>query len=208
MQLKFYRSTCSTTTTTSLRQITTCCGGLHHLRSTLWYHKTRLHIQIHTYPRDATSVADVAGPIGTCSFKLQFQLFRHYYHVSHTRSTHWYPRQGFSIQTPPLSGRNQCRRRGLGPIRHMQPQILPFQLFRSHHYTAVVDWHLQIHSSGTIRQGFHIQTTHTYPRDASKLHAPNSNSAHAAQILLFQLFRHHQHKAAVGLALQIHPLVP
>jgi hypothetical protein len=55
MQLKFYRST-------------SFCSHHHvlrwdwHLRSTLWYHKTRLsHQTTHTVCRDATSVADVVS---------------------------------------------------------------------------------------------------------------------------------------------------
>jgi hypothetical protein len=118
-------------------------------------------------------------------------------------------RQGFHIPTtPPVPGiATSVAEVVWGPIRHMQ-LTLPFQLFRHHH---VLRWiGTSDPPSGTIRQGFHIQTTHTCPRDATSV-------AHVVQGLIRHMqLKFYRHSivpppppcAAVGLALQIPPLVP
>jgi hypothetical protein len=125
------------------------------------------HIQTTTPIPETTSVADVVqGPIRHAAQILPFQLFHattmccggigtsdppsgtHKTRLSHP-TTHTCPQ-----------GRNQCCRRGSG-IEHAA-QILPFQLFRHHHYVLRWDWHFRS-TLWYIRQGFHIQTTHTCP---------------------------------------------
>jgi hypothetical protein len=94
------------------------------LQITHWYHKTRLHIQTtHTY-RDATSVAES----GSKPIHMQLKFYRstvfHHHHVLRWdwRQIHlWYHKTKFFTKLPtPSQGRNQCCRRGSGPIRHMQ----------------------------------------------------------------------------------------
>jgi hypothetical protein len=78
-------------------------------------------------------------------------------------------------------------------------------LFRHHHHVLWRDWPPDP-PSGTIRQGFHIQTTHTYGDATSVADVVRDQSAHAAQILPFHLFRHH-HVLQWDWH-QIHPLAP
>jgi nucleoside diphosphate kinase len=88
-------------------------------------------------------------------------------------------RQGFHIQLPHLSRDASSVAGDSGPMQHMQlkftvPIVPPPPC-------AAVG--LTDPPSGTIRQDFHIQTTHTCPRDATSVAQVVHNSAHAAQIL-------------------------
>jgi hypothetical protein len=59
--------------------------------------------------------------------------------------------------------------------------------------TTIKLWYGTDPPSGTIRQGFHIQTTHTCGTQPVSQTWFGATRQHAAQILPFQLFRHHHH---------------
>jgi hypothetical protein len=137
-----------------------------------WYHKTSTFTsKPHTYPRDATSVADVVrGPMQHAA-----EIYRSHcsatttmcYGGIGTRSPSGTIRQGLHIQTTHhlSQGRNQCRRRGSGPIRHMQLKF----------YRSIVPPPPPCAAvglapdppSGTIRQGFtsKLPTPHSQGRN-------------------------------------------
>jgi hypothetical protein len=122
---------------------------------------------------------------------LPFQLFRHHHHVLrwdwHFRSTLWYHKTRLSHPNyPHLSqGRNQCRRRGSGPFGTCSSNS-NVPLFRTTMCCGGIG--TSDPPSGTIRQFSH-PNYHTYPRDATSVETWfGANSAHAAQILPFQLF--------------------
>jgi hypothetical protein len=146
------------------------------LQTTLWYHKTRnFHIQTtHTYPRDASSVADVVpGPPAPCSSNstvpivpppppcaavglgsFRSTLWYHRQQKFHIQATHTYPRTQPVLQT------------WFGATRHMQLKF----------YRSIVPHHHHVLRCGITRSTplhhktrLHIQTTHTYPRDATSV---------------------------------------
>jgi hypothetical protein len=178
---------------------------------TLWYHKTRLHIQLPTtYPRDATSVADVVR--GQLAHAAQILPF----HCSATTTMccggigtdppSGTIRQGFTskLPTPHSQGRNQCCRRGLGPIRHMQ-----LKFYRSN-CSATTTMCCGIGTSdppsGTIRQGFHIQLPHTPIQ--GRIRRRRGSGPIGTCSSFYRSTVPPPPPCAAGLALQIHPLVP
>jgi hypothetical protein len=182
-------------------------------RSTLWYHKWA-HIKLPT-PTPGTQPVSrtVLGPIR----HMQLKLYRSSVPLpplpppppcaamGWRQITLWVPiRQGFHIQTPHLSqGRNQCCRRGSNQFgtcsSNSTVPIVPQPPLR-------VGLALQIHP-------LHHKTRLPHPNypHLSQGHQCcrcDSGPIRHMQLNSFQLFRHHHCIAAVGLALQIHPLVP
>jgi hypothetical protein len=141
--------TCSSNSTVPIATTTTtmCCGGIG-IRSTLWYHKNKASTsKLHTYPRDATSVADVV-PIGTCSSNSTVPIVPPPPCAAvglRTSDPLWYHKTRLSHPNyPHLSqGRNQCRRRGSGPIRHMQLKFYRSTIVPPPPPCAAVDWHFR-----------------------------------------------------------------
>jgi hypothetical protein len=151
------------------------------------------HIQTtHTYP-EATSVAVVRGHSAHAAQILPFQLFRHHHHSGITSDPFSGTiRQGLSTSKLPHLSRDNHSVADVvpGPIHMQLSPTVP--LFRHHHHVLRWDWHFR----STLwyhRQGFHIQTTTPIRRNQCRRRGSGATSAHAAQILTFQLFRHHHH---------------
>jgi hypothetical protein len=158
MQLKFYRSNCSATTM--------CCGGIGTSDPPTGT-MTRLPQLPHTYPRDASSVADVVrGQCSTCSSNSTVPVFRHHHHVLrwdwHFRSTLWYHKTRLSHPNyPPIPGTQPVSQTW---FRANSAHQLKF--YRSncshHHHVLRWDWHFRsTHWYHKTRPSH--QTTHTYP---------------------------------------------
>jgi hypothetical protein len=144
-----------------------------HFRSTLCTQDKVLHIQTtHTYPRDATSVAEVAwGPI-TCSSNSTVPIvpppppcvLRWDWHL---RSTlHHKTRLSHPNYPHPIPGTHPVSADVVpGPIRHMQLKFYRFTCSA----TTTIKLRLLASTLWYHTRGFHIQTTHTYSRDATSV---------------------------------------
>jgi hypothetical protein len=141
-----------------------------------------------------------------------FQLFRHHHHVLrwdwHFRSTLWYHKTRFHIQTTtPIPGTQPVSQTWFRDPFGTCSSNSTFQLFRHHHH--VLRWiGTSDPPSGTIRQGFHINYPHLSWDATSVADVVRGQFGTCSSNSTVPIVPPPPPCAAVGLALQIHPLVP